>query len=73
MNFIIIIVPLIVIGQAGGRVDHVPRVVVGESKDILDIKLEQKVMVDHVQDQMKNIVLVISKVALVSFSFSIKV
>ena len=51
--------------------DHVPRVVVVEFKDIPGIKLQWKVMVDHVQDQMKNIIIVISKNALVSLSFSI--
>ena len=54
------VVPSIVNGQAGGLLDHVPRVVVVEFKDIPGIKLQWKVMVDHVQDQMKNIIIVIS-------------
>ena len=66
LNMNLIVAPLIVNGQTGGLVVHVPRVVVGVVKDIPDIKLQLKVMVDHVQDQMKNIVLVIFKAALVS-------
>ena len=50
LKMILIVAPLIVNGQTGGLADHVPRVVVGVAKDIPDIKLQLKVMVDHVQD-----------------------
>ena len=56
-------------GQIGHLVDHVPKAVVEDFNYILGISLDMKVMLDHVLDQVKNIVLVIPKAALVSFQF----
>ena len=56
---------LIVSGQTGLHGDHVLKPVVVEPKNLPDLKLCNKVMVEHVQDQVKNSSLVIAKAALV--------
>ena len=57
------VVPSIVNGQGGGLLDHVPRVVVVEFKDIPDLKQYLNRMVDLALAQMKNTMIVILKAA----------
>ena len=58
---------LIVNGQTGDHGDHVLKPVEVEPKNLQDPKLSRKVMVEHVQAQVKNPGLVTAKAVLVSF------